>query len=72
MDATTLRIILAVVGASYLILRSAPRMVALVGAEGRRATDKIVALLTGVIGVQFVLNGLTPVIVGILRSAGRT
>lgn len=63
--------ILVVVAASYLVLRTAPRMVALVGPEGRRATEKIVALLTGVIGVQFVLNGLTPVIVEILRSAGR-
>lgn len=57
--------------ASYLVLRSAPRLVAVIGDEGRRASEKILSLLTGVIGVQFVLNGVTPVVVGILRSAGR-
>jgi len=54
---------------TYAILRSAPRIVGLLGSEGRRATDKILALLTGVIGVQFVLNGVTPLAVAILKTA---
>ncbi len=63
--------IVVTIAITYVILRSAPRVVESIGVEGRRATEKILALLTGVIGMQFILNGATPVFVGILRAAGR-
>lgn len=56
--------------ASFAILLLAPGVVRLLGREGRRAADRLLALLTAVIGVQFVLDGIRPVAVSILRSAG--
>ncbi len=63
--------ILLTLALTYAILRSAPGLLKLIGEEGRRAAEKILGLITGVIGVQFVIDGVTPVVVSILRSAGR-
>lgn len=51
------------------ILLAAPAIVARIGQTGQRIVSKIMGLITAVIGVQFVLNGVTTVFVEILRSA---
>lgn len=51
------------------ILLAAPTIVARIGQTGQRIVSKIMGLITAVIGVQFVLNGVTTVFVEILRSA---
>lgn len=52
-------------------LLAAPALVRLIGATGQRIVSKIMGLITAVIGVQFVLNGVETVALAILR-AGRT
>lgn len=61
--------VLITMAVTYIVLRSAPRLMELIGEEGRRAGEKILALITGVIGVQFMIDGITPVVVGILQAA---
>ena len=51
------------------ILLAAPAIVARIGQTGQRVVGKIMGLVTAVIGVQFILNGATTVILGILREA---
>lgn len=51
------------------ILLAAPAIVTRIGQTGQRIVSKIMGLITAVIGVQFVLNGVTTVFVEILRSA---
>ena len=55
------------------ILFLAPAIVAWLGLTGQRIVDKIMGLLTAVIGVQFILNGTSTVLLSLLakaRSAG--
>jgi len=59
--------IAAVGAASYLILMAAMPLSRLVGARGRAVFEKIMALLLGAIGVQFIINGLKPVLAELLR-----
>jgi len=40
----------------------------MIGDRGRAVFAKIMALLLGAIGVQFIINGLTPVAVEIMKS----
>jgi len=54
---------------TFLILLAAPTIVAWIGATGQRIVSKIMGLITAVIGVQFVLNGVTTVSLSILRTA---
>ena len=54
---------------TWAILLAAPWIVAKIGRTGQRIVAKIMGLITCVIGVQFILNGLTPVAVHILKSA---
>jgi multiple antibiotic resistance protein len=60
-------------GASIAItlvtLLAAPAIVARIGLTGQRVVAKIMGLVTAVIGVQFILNGATTVILEILRQA---
>lgn len=51
------------------ILLAAPAIVARIGQTGQRVVAKIMGLVTAVIGVQFILNGATTVILAILREA---
>lgn len=44
---------------TLLILLAAPRLVSKLGASGQSVMSKIMGLLTAVIGVQFILNGLS-------------
>lgn len=52
------------------LLLAAPSVVARIGVTGRRIVTKIMGLMTAVIGVQFVINGLRAVALDILKSAG--
>jgi multiple antibiotic resistance protein len=54
------------------ILLAAPAIVARLGRTGQRVVTKIMGLVTVVIGVQFILNGLTTVVLGILKEAKGT
>jgi multiple antibiotic resistance protein len=54
---------------TLMILLAAPAIVARIGQTGQRIVSKIMGLITAVIGVQFVLNGVTTVFVEILKLA---
>jgi MarC family membrane protein len=54
---------------TFLILLAAPKIVSWIGPTGQRIISKIMGLITVVIGVQFVLNGVTTVFLQILREA---
>jgi len=54
---------------TFLILLAAPTIVAAIGTTGQKIVAKIMGLITVVIGIQFVINGATTVIVSILRAA---
>ena len=54
---------------TFLILLAAPKIVSWIGPTGQRVISKIMGLITVVIGVQFVLNGVTTVFLQILREA---
>lgn len=51
------------------ILLVAPAITQRLGETGRRVTNKIMGLISAVIGIQFVINGVTAVAVEILRKA---
>jgi multiple antibiotic resistance protein len=61
------------IGANILltavILLAAPWIVAKIGRTGQRIVAKVMGLITCVIGVQFIINGITPVAIQILKSA---
>lgn len=54
---------------TWIVLLAAPWIVEKIGRTGQRIVAKIMGLITCVIGVQFVINGITPVLSGIIRSA---
>ncbi|HTR04078.1 MAG TPA: MarC family protein [Thermoanaerobaculia bacterium] len=54
---------------TLVILLAAPSLVARIGATGQRIISKIMGLITAVIGVQFVLNGVETVSLAILKAA---
>ncbi|HEY6148512.1 MAG TPA: NAAT family transporter [Thermoanaerobaculia bacterium] len=51
------------------ILFAAPAIVERIGLTGQRVVAKIMGLVTVVIGVQFILNGVTTVLTAIIREA---
>jgi len=57
---------------TFLILLAAPTIVSWIGTTGQRIVSKIMGLITAVIGVQFVINGVTTVFIEILRSVRNT
>jgi multiple antibiotic resistance protein len=66
-----LAIIAAIVGValvSYVALLAAVPLSRLIGERGRAVFSKIMALLLGAIGVQFVLNGLKPLMLEVLKA----
>jgi len=54
---------------TFAILLAAPAIVAWIGPTGQRIVSKIMGLITAVIGIQFVINGVTTVFVSILKTA---
>ena len=55
---------------TYLILRGADRFLAKLGTTGTRVIQRIMGLLLMVIAVQFMIDGIKPVLVEIIRLAG--
>ena len=51
------------------ILLAAPKIVARIGRGGQMIVSKVMALITAVIGIQFIINGVTTVFVDILKAA---
>ena len=54
---------------TLLILLAAPWVVSKIGETGQRIVSKVMGLITAVIGVQFVLNGVEAVALAILKSS---
>jgi MarC family membrane protein len=54
---------------TLVILLAAPAIVGRIGETGQRIVSKIMGLITAVIGVQFVLNGVETVALAILKAA---
>jgi len=57
---------------TLLFLLAAPALVRRIGATGQRVVSKIMGLITAVIGVQFVLNGVEAVAVAILNRTAHS
>jgi multiple antibiotic resistance protein len=67
-----LAVIVAIFGvgiASYLVLLAAVPLSRWMGDRGRAIFTKVMALLLGAIGVQFIINGLKPVLMEIIQGA---
>lgn len=67
-----LAVTIAIVGVgitAYLLLLAAVPLSHLIGDRGRAVFTKIMALLLGAIGIQFIINGMKPVLVEIIRGA---
>jgi multiple antibiotic resistance protein len=56
---------------TYIVLASAPRLMAFLGKSGSAILNRIMGLLTAVIGVQFMLNGGSAVIVQLVHEIRR-
>lgn len=64
-------VVIAIVGVglvSYVVLLAAVPLSHIIGDRGRAVFSKIMALLLGAIGIQFIINGMTPVLVEIMRG----
>ena len=60
---------IAAVGAvSYVVLLAALPLSRMIGNRGRAVFAKIMSLLLGAIGIQFIINGVTPVAVQIIKA----
>jgi multiple antibiotic resistance protein len=55
--------------ASYLVLLAAVPLSRFIGDRGRAVFTKVMSLLLGAIGVQFIINGLKPVLTEIIRAS---
>jgi multiple antibiotic resistance protein len=67
-----LAVIVAIFGvglASYAVLLAAVPLSRFIGDRGRAVFTKVMALLLGAIGIQFIINGLKPVLMEIIRGA---
>jgi multiple antibiotic resistance protein len=53
---------------TFLILVGSPFLVERLGETGQRIVSKIMALITAVIGVQFVINGATTILKDIIQT----
>jgi multiple antibiotic resistance protein len=61
--------ILGVGVASWLVLLTALPLSRFIGDRGRAVFTKIMALLLGAIGIQFIINGLKPIVIDLLRAS---
>lgn len=62
--------VLAVLAIVFAVLRAAPRIVRFFGQTGLNVMTRIMGLLVTVIAVQFIVDGVRPILIGILRAAG--
>jgi multiple antibiotic resistance protein len=53
---------------SYAALLAAVPISRLIGERGRAVFSKVLALLLGAIGIQFIINGVKPVMLEIMRA----
>ncbi|HSP16142.1 MAG TPA: MarC family protein [Thermoanaerobaculia bacterium] len=60
--------IVAVGALSWLVLLAAVPLSRVIGDRGRAVFSKIMALLLGAIGIQFMINGFKPVMLDIMRA----
>lgn len=62
---------IAAVGAvSWVVLLAAAPLSRIMGDRGRAVFSKIMALLLGAIGIQFIINGITPIAEQIMKGNG--
>jgi multiple antibiotic resistance protein len=61
--------IIAVGAVSWLVLLSAVPISRVIGGRGQLVFAKVMALLLGAIGIQFIINGIKPVMMEIIRSS---
>jgi MarC family membrane protein len=54
---------------SWVVLLAAMPLSRIMGDRGRAVFSKIMALLLGAIGIQFIINGLTPVVEQIMKGS---
>lgn len=54
---------------SYVVLLAAVPLSRVIGERGRAVFAKVMALLLGAIGIQFIINGLKPVLTEIIRTS---
>lgn len=59
-----------VLGSIYIALRAAPSVTKRLGPTGIEIMNRLMGLLLTVIAVQFVVDGVWPILVGALREAG--
>src|SRR5690606_7433288 len=64
-----LGVILLTLGGTYLLLAQGERILRLFGRTGLNVMARIMGLLVAVIAVQFVLDGVRPVLLDVLRAA---
>src|SRR5437763_10216771 len=60
--------IVAVGALSYVVLLAADPISRVIGSRGRLVFAKIMSLLLGAIGIQFIINGVKPVMMEIMRA----
>jgi small neutral amino acid transporter SnatA (MarC family) len=53
----------------YVVLLAALPLSHVMGDRGRAVFSKIMALLLGAIGIQFIINGVRPILTDILKAA---
>lgn len=68
--AIVLGAVVAVLGIAWAVLTAAPRLVRFFGQTGLNVMTRIMGLLVTVIAVQFIVDGVRPILLGILRAAG--
>jgi multiple antibiotic resistance protein len=54
---------------SWVVLLAALPISRFIGPRGRMVFTKIMSLLLGAIGIQFIINGVTPVMIDIMRAS---
>lgn len=54
---------------SYVVLLAAVPLSHIMGDRGRAVFSKVMALLLGAIGIQFIINGVKPVLVEIMKNS---
>lgn len=67
-----LAVAIAIIGVgivSYLFLLAAVPLSRFIGDRGRAVFTKVMSLLLGAIGIQFIINGLKPVLMEIIRAS---
>ena len=60
--------IVAVGAVSYVVLLAADPISRVIGSRGRLVFAKIMSLLLGAIGIQFIINGVKPIMLEIMRA----